>query len=146
MELTIGERIRFVRKFRGITQTELAEKVGLPPGENGRIRISQYENGTYVPKEEMLERISQALGVTSSYLSSKPQTKIIDFVFHLMEYDRDMPMTIEKNSSSYTIIFRNSILENLFDEWTQKKIDLKIGRISNDEYIEWMINYDPYEK
>ena len=55
MELTMGDRIRFVRQFRGLTQTELAEKVGLPPGENGRIRISQYENGTHVPKEEMLE-------------------------------------------------------------------------------------------
>ena len=44
--MDIGERIRFVRQFRGLTQTELAEKSGLSADENGRIRISQYENGT----------------------------------------------------------------------------------------------------
>ena len=38
------KRIRFVRQFRGLTQTELAEKSGLSADENGRIRISQYEN------------------------------------------------------------------------------------------------------
>ena len=27
MELTIGDRIRFVRQFRGLTQTELAERL-----------------------------------------------------------------------------------------------------------------------
>ena len=42
--MDIGERIRFVRQFRGLTQTELAEKSGLSADENERIRISQYEN------------------------------------------------------------------------------------------------------
>ncbi|WP_333527274.1 helix-turn-helix transcriptional regulator, partial [Holdemanella porci] len=45
------KRIRFVRQFRGLTQTELAEKSGLSADENGRIRISQYENGTRVPRK-----------------------------------------------------------------------------------------------
>lgn len=34
------KRIRFVRQFWGLTQTELAEKSGLSADENGRIRIS----------------------------------------------------------------------------------------------------------
>ena len=56
--MDIGERIRFVRQFRGLTQTKLAEKSGLSADENGRIRISQYENGTRVPRKDMLEKIS----------------------------------------------------------------------------------------
>lgn len=52
------KRIRFVRQFRGLTQTELAEKSGLSADENERIRISQYENGTRVPRKDMLEKIS----------------------------------------------------------------------------------------
>ena len=43
--MDIGQRIRFVRLFRGMKQEELAEKIGLGGGENGRTRISQYENG-----------------------------------------------------------------------------------------------------
>lgn len=52
------KRIRFIRQFRGLTQTELAEKSGLSADENERIRISQYENGTRVPRKDMLEKIS----------------------------------------------------------------------------------------
>ena len=52
------KRIRFARQFRGLTQTELAEKSGLLADENERIRISQYENGTRVPRKDMLEKIS----------------------------------------------------------------------------------------
>jgi len=142
MELTMGERIRFVRQFRGLTQIELAEKLGLPPGENGRIRISQYENGTHVPKEDMLEKISEALGVTSLYLSNKPHTSMLDFVFHLLEYDRDIPIQIEKNGENdYALHFSNEIMFDFLDEWIQKKADLKEGKISKEEYTEWTINF-----
>ena len=37
--MDIGQRIRFVRLFRGMKQEELAEKIGLGGGENGRTRI-----------------------------------------------------------------------------------------------------------
>ena len=142
MELTMGDRIRFVRQFRGLTQTELAEKVGLPPGENGRIRISQYENGTHVPKEEMLEKISSVLGVTSLYLSSKPHTNMLDFAFHLLEYDRDFPIMIEKHGKDdYSLHFSNELMFDFLDDWIQKKADLEEGRISKEDYIEWTINF-----
>lgn len=141
MELTMGQRIRFVIQFRGLTQTELAEKIGLPPGENGRIRISQYENGTHVPKEEMLEKISEVLGVTSLYLSTKEHTNMLDFVYHLLEYDRDFPVTIEKRESgSYSMSFHNEMMFEFLDRWIQKKADLQSGKITKDEYIEWTIN------
>ena len=60
MKMNIGERIRYVRQFRGLTQEELAIKVGLGEGENGRTRISQYETGKRKPKEDMLEKIKQS--------------------------------------------------------------------------------------
>ena len=67
------KRIRFVRQFRGLTQTELAEKSGLLADENERIRISQYENGTRVPRKDMLEK-----------LDNRNQVKIkkISMIFH----------------------------------------------------------------
>ena len=36
--MDIGQRIRFVRLFRGMKQEELAEKIGLGGGENRRTR------------------------------------------------------------------------------------------------------------
>ena len=54
--MDIGQRIRFVRLFRGMKQEELAEKIGLGGGENGRTRISQYENGKRTPKGRSIRK------------------------------------------------------------------------------------------
>ena len=48
--MNIGKRIKYVRMLRGMRQEELAGKVGLGYNENGRTRISQYENGKRTPK------------------------------------------------------------------------------------------------
>lgn len=143
--MNMGDRIRFVRQFRGLTQLELAEAVGLPPGENGRIRISQYEHGVYVPKEDMLEKISEALGVTSLYLSTKEHTYALDLAFGLLEWDRVTDFKIkeaekDEGKSHYDINFNTNYFDDFFKEWMRKKADLKNGKISEEDYIEWTIN------
>ncbi|MFQ9634563.1 MAG: helix-turn-helix domain-containing protein [Coprobacillus cateniformis] len=67
--------MRFVRLFRGMKQEELAEKIGLGGGENGRTRISQYENGKRTPKEDLLEKISDALQIDS--FGANPQQLVL---------------------------------------------------------------------
>lgn len=92
--MDIGERIKFVRQFRGLTQTKLAEKSGLSADENGRIRILQYENGTRVPRKDMLEKISKALHINSMYLNMDDHTEALDFVFTLLDWDRTIDFII----------------------------------------------------
>lgn len=141
--MDIGERIRFVRKFRGMTQQELADAAGFPPGHNGRVRIQQYEAGVRVPKEDILEKISAALNVNSLYLSTKPRTELLDNVFMLFEYDYYNDILINKEANGhFTLDLQNeAMLSDLFNEWMQKKSDLREGKISKDDYIEWKINY-----
>lgn len=149
IKMDIGERIRFVRQFRGLTQTELAEKSGLSADENGRIRISQYENGTRVPRKDMLEKISKALHINSMYLNMDDHTEALDFVFTLLDWDRTTDFIIKKetidNENHYLIDLNTNLFDDFLEAWMQKKADLKNGKISNDEYIEWTINY-PTEK
>ena len=61
--MTIGERIKEARLNAGITQRELAEKLGV-----SFVNISQWENGTRKPKYETRQKIADALGVTVDYL------------------------------------------------------------------------------
>ena len=151
--MDIGERIRFVRQFRGLTQTELAEKSGLSADENGRIRISQYENGTVEPGfdalKDMLEKISKALHINSMYLNMDDHTEALDFVFTLLDWDRTTDFIIKKetidNENHYLIDLNTNLFDDFLEAWIQKKANLKNGKISNDEYIEWTINY-PTEK
>ena len=66
--MDIGQRIRFVRLFRGMKQEELAEKIGLGGGENGRTRISQYENGKREIPINILVQICKYFKVSSDYI------------------------------------------------------------------------------
>ena len=56
--MTTGERIRFFRKEQGLTQDDLAHKMGIKRG-----TLAQYESDRRNPKLETLEKISGALGV-----------------------------------------------------------------------------------
>ncbi len=139
--MNIGERIKYVRKLRGMKQEELAGKIGLTADENGRTRISQYENGNRTPKEDMLEKISDVLNVHSLYLSNKKHTAALNFAFTLFEYDNDLPIIIKKENGHYLLDLDNFIFDDFFEEWMQKKANLKNGIISKEEYIEWKLNY-----
>ena len=59
--ITIGEKIKRIRKFRKMTQKELAVQIGL--GENGGHRMVQYESGFRVPKKDLVGKIAQALDI-----------------------------------------------------------------------------------
>ena len=60
--MTIGENIQKRRKAFGLTQKELAEKVGVAP-----ITIQQYERNVRIPKIEILKKIGMALGFAEWY-------------------------------------------------------------------------------
>ena len=54
--MTTGQRIKAARQQAGLTQTELAEKLGIPYQS-----ISQWERDLRNPKYENLQRIANAL-------------------------------------------------------------------------------------
>ena len=58
-----GRRIRIARKVRGLTQKDLATKLGVVA-----VSISNYENGIIEPSLKNLLNLSRILGVTSDYL------------------------------------------------------------------------------
>jgi len=55
----IGQTIKTTRQQKGLTQTQLAKKSGLP-----QPHISRLEAGEHSPSFKTLEKIAQALGVT----------------------------------------------------------------------------------
>jgi len=59
---TIGGKIKQIRKHRGLTQEELGIKCGFPE-ESARIRISQYENNSRIPKDNVISDLATALQI-----------------------------------------------------------------------------------
>ena len=62
---TVGEKIKFYRKERGLTQKELAEKTKM-----SRSHIASIEGGAYTPSLTTLSEIANVLGVDSAILLS----------------------------------------------------------------------------
>lgn len=58
----IGKKIKILRKTRGLTQQQLADKLNVK-----RATISNYEIGRRSPHIKELEEISEALGVNLDY-------------------------------------------------------------------------------
>jgi transcriptional regulator with XRE-family HTH domain len=57
--MTIGQKIKQIRKEKGLTQKELAQKLGFTSQ-----NLAQYENGKRLPKTETLKKIANVLEVS----------------------------------------------------------------------------------
>ena len=62
--LTIGDRIKYFRKRRGITQAQLAAMSEIHP-----VSIRKYETNKMQPQQEQIEKISNALCLNSGALT-----------------------------------------------------------------------------
>ncbi|MFM9277991.1 helix-turn-helix domain-containing protein [Paenibacillus jiagnxiensis] len=76
----IGRKIRQYRKWKGLTQEQLAELVGINFTQIGKI-----ERGEYNVKIQTLEKIANALGVRLSELISHGDYKGIDMSDTVLE-------------------------------------------------------------
>lgn len=61
--LEFGERLKHLRKEKGILQSQLAERLSVT-----RALISAYESGTKSPSIDMLIKLSRSFHVTTDYL------------------------------------------------------------------------------
>lgn len=57
--MTIGEKIKYLRKQKGLTQTELSALTGIH-----QVSITKYEKGKMIPQPDQLQKIVEALGVS----------------------------------------------------------------------------------
>lgn len=74
--MTVGEKIKFIRNFRGMTQKELG--VGIGFDEKGADnRIAQYETNYRVPKKDTLLQIAKVLDVNPLNFISEVSLSLI---------------------------------------------------------------------
>lgn len=61
--ITFGEKLRYLRRKNNLTQKELGMAVGFPEN-TADVRIAQYETNARMPREELLKKLAQVLGVS----------------------------------------------------------------------------------
>lgn len=93
-----GQRIRYYRMLRGMTQKALGIAAGFSP-ETADIRIAQYESGIRTPKHALLCTLAEALGVSPSALDI-PRIKSHEVLKQLLlalEDEHGLTVTITEN-------------------------------------------------
>ena len=165
--MTIGDKIRHIRNFRGLTQKELGLKIGLD-AKSADNRIAQYETNYRVPKKNMLVQIAEALDMNvMNFTGSTPgcAEDIMFTFFWIDEESREMINLFQlvrnpgkTNASDDTAVryydnddwpahapmgmyFDYPILNRFIEEWAIRKEEFKTQEITNDEYMEWKLNW-----
>lgn len=139
-----GERIKYLRKLRGLTQKELGMAVGFPE-KTSDIRIAQYESGSRSPKKELTEDLAEVLNVSPAALTV-PDIETIDDVMQTFFVLEDV-YGLEIGAADNDIVLRvrnspenNELREDLI-EWLNKALLLRNGIISEEAYDDWRYNF-----
>ncbi len=142
--MAIGERIRFIRNLRGITQKRLGIAVGFPE-KTADIRIAQYEHGSRAPKEDLTKKIADVLNVSPAAMNV-PDIESHTGIMHTFFALEDLyGLKIDVINGEVVLRLRerpeNTELREDFVEWLNEALRLRDGEISRDAYDEWRYNF-----
>ena len=112
----------------------LGMAVGLPAN-SADIRISQYESGTRTPKDDLLFKIANELGVSPETLSV-PDLDTLSGVMHtlfILEDLYDFRISLENCTSDK--------LSMAISEWQRMYESYLRGEINKEQYDDWRYNH-----
>lgn len=144
--MAIGERIRFFRKLRGITQKILGMSVGFAE-KTADVRMAQYESGTRTPKEKLVNELANVLDVSPKALDVPDIDNYIGLTHTLFaledlyglkinSIDGEICLTLDKeNGSTYLTMF------DMLSSWYKEADRFRCSEITKEEYDEWRYNY-----
>lgn len=107
--MTIGERIRNLRKALGLTLDELSLKTGV-----NKASISSFENGKYAPSSEAIISLSKEFGVTTDYLL-KGEDSIVENTANnqVRVKDNSLESVVKKEFKENGVVVNNELLSTL---------------------------------
>ncbi len=143
--MAIGERIRFIRNLRGMTQKWLGIQAGLPE-KTADIRMAQYESGTRVPKEDLTEKIADALNVSPAALNVPDIESYVGVMHTLFALEDLYALKIDEVDGEPVIRLNKSAPEYLkmiemFLTWQKEAKRWHDGEITKEEYDQWRYRY-----
>ncbi len=144
--MAIGERIRFLRNLRGMTQKYLGMKVGFSES-TAEVRMAQYENGARTPKEKMIADFASILDVSTHALTVPDIDTDIGLMHTLFTLEDLRGLTIGEIDGEVCLRLDKSKgmtyvgMLDIFMAWQKESEKLKAGEITKEEYDIWRYNY-----
>lgn len=139
--MTLGEKIKFYRKNRGLTQKELGQATNIH-----EVAIRKYELDKVRPRPEQLEKISQTLNI--------PMNVFLDFEFNkdgdvfplLFAIDEAFPLKIIDVDGTPAIQFTDKNFDLFLRDWQSLKEMIEAGVETQDNYEFWKAMRPGYTK
>ena len=134
--MAIGERIRFFRNLRGMTQKYLGCLVGFPE-KTADIRMAQYESGTRSPKADLTNKLAEVFGISPDALNVPDIDSYIGLMHTLFTLEDIYGLTIEERDGEIIMRvdpFNSREAQNLLDElhvWCAEREKYRNGEISH---------------
>ena len=144
--MAIGQRIKYFRNLKGMTQKELGLAIGFT-NKTSDVRIAQYESEARVPKEDMLKSIAEVLDVSPEAINV-PEIDTYNGVMmtlfaledmyglKIKNIDGELCLTLEKVFNPNYVTFFDKFLA-----WQQMSEKCLNDEITKEEYDEWRYNY-----
>ena len=149
--MAIGERIRFFRNLRGMTQKYLGQLVGFPE-KTADIRMAQYESGSRTPKADLTESLAGALGVSPLALSVPDIDSYLGLMHTLFTLEDRYGLTIENGENGVFLHIDPrkgkdaAEVSEMLTVWAQQAEKLRSGEINREDYDKWRYNYPHFDE
>ena len=144
--MAIGERIRFIRNLRGMTQKWLGQAVGFPE-KTADVRMAQYESGSRTPKEELVKALANVLEVSPLALSIPDIDSNLGFIHTLFAVEDLHGVRVEKNDNEVHVVFDGSkpntdrSVFQMLSAWAEQAERFRNGEISKEQYDHWRYTF-----
>ncbi len=144
--MAIGQRIRFFRNRKGMTQKQLGEVLGFL-GKTSDVRMAQYESEARTPKHDLVKEMAGIFDVSTHALTVPDIDTNIGLMhtFFALEDMRglkigevDGEVVLRLDKSDYSTYFT---MDKMLRAWLAEAKKWKSGEITKEEYDEWRYKY-----
>ena len=148
--MAIGERIRFIRNLRGMTQKWLGQAVGFPQ-KTADVRMAPYESGSRTPKEDLVKALAYVLEVSPLALSIPDIDSDLGFIHTMFAIEDIHGVRAEKQGDEVHIVFdgsKRTMDESVFkmlSAWAEQAEKFRSGEISKEEYDRWRYRFPEFD-
>ena len=148
--MAIGERIRFFRTMRGMTQKYLGMLLGFPE-KSADVRLAQYEMGTRSPKAEITAALAQALDVSPQALTVPDIDSYIGLMHTLFTLEDNYGLAVSEADDEVCLKVSAdrgkgaAELLQMLTAWKVQADKLATGEISREDYDNWRYHYPKYD-
>ena len=144
--MAIGQRIRFFRNRKGMTQKQLGEVLGFL-GKTSDVRMAQYESEARIPKHDLVKEMAGIFDVSThaltvpdidTYIGLMHTFFALEDMYGLKIDEMDGEVVLRLDKSDYSTY---SSMDKMLRAWLAEAKKLENGESTKEEYDNWRYKY-----